>query len=46
MLILSVNELGMNYGYGKLFEDVSFSLNEGEAISIVGPNAYLNKTLK
>ena len=36
MIILDVNKLGVNFGYGQLFEDVSFSLNEGESISIVG----------
>ena len=34
-----VNKLNKNFGYGQLFEGVSFSLNEGESISIVGPNA-------
>ena len=30
MQILSVNNLGINFGYGTLFEEVSFSLNEKE----------------
>ena len=45
MIILDVNKLGKNFGYGQLFEDVSFSLNEGESLSIVGPNGCGKSTL-
>lgn len=45
MIILDVNKLGINYGYGQLFNDISFSLNEGENISIVGPNGCGKSTL-
>lgn len=45
MLILDVSKLEKNFGYGKLFEDISFSLNEGESISIVGPNGCGKSTL-
>lgn len=45
MIILDVNKLEKNFGYGKLFEDISFSLNEGESISIVGPNGCGKSTL-
>lgn len=38
MQILSVNNISKNFGFGRLFSDVSFSLNEGETILIVGPN--------
>ena len=45
MIILDINKLGKNFGYGKLFEDISFSLNEGESISIVGSNGCGKSTL-
>ncbi len=45
MIILDVNKLGINFGYGQLFEDVSFSLNEEESISIVGPNGCGKSTI-
>lgn len=45
MIVLDVNSLSKNYGYGQLFKDVSFSLNDGESISIVGPNGCGKSTL-
>lgn len=45
MIILDINKISKNFGYGQLFEDISFSLNEGESISIVGPNGCGKSTL-
>ena len=45
MLILDVNKLSKDFGFGKLFNNISFSLNEGESISIVGPNGCGKSTL-
>ena len=45
MIILDVNKLSKNFGYGTLFSDLSFSLNEGESISVVGPNGCGKSTL-
>ena len=45
MIILDVNKLSKSFGFGELFKNVSFSLNEGEAISIIGPNGCGKSTL-
>lgn len=45
MLILEVSKVSKNFGYGTLFEDLSFSLNEGEKISVVGQNGCGKSTL-
>ena len=45
MIILDVNKVSKNFGYGQLFSDVLFSLNDGESISIVGPNGCGKSTL-
>jgi len=45
MIILDVNKLSKDFGYGRLFDSVSFSLNEGESISIVGHNGCGKSTL-
>lgn len=45
MIILDVNKLTKNFGFGTLFENLSFSLNEGESISVVGPNGCGKSTL-
>lgn len=45
MLILDVNKLAKNFGYGQLFEDLSFTLNEGESVAIVGPNGCGKSTI-
>lgn len=45
MIILDVNKVAKNFGYGTLFENVSFSLQEGESLSIVGENGCGKSTL-
>lgn len=45
MIILDINKLSKNFGYGRLFDSISFSLNEGESISIVGPNGCCKSTI-
>ncbi|MCL2484013.1 MAG: ATP-binding cassette domain-containing protein, partial [Firmicutes bacterium] len=45
MQVLGVSNVSKNFGYGSLFENVSFSLNEGEKISVVGANGCGKSTL-
>lgn len=45
MLLLSANKVSKNFGYGSILKDVSFSLNSGEILSIVGPNGCGKSTL-
>lgn len=45
MIILDVNKIAKNFGDNQLFKDVSFSLNEGESLAIVGPNGCGKSTI-
>ncbi len=45
MLILDINKVSKDFGYGPIFEELSFTLNEGERISIIGSNGGGKSTL-
>ena len=45
MIILDLNKVNKDFGFGSLFEDVSFAINEGERIAIVGNNGCGKSTL-
>lgn len=44
-MILSVNSLSMSFGDNLLFEDMSFSVEAGDKIGIIGPNGCGKTTL-
>ena len=45
MIILDVNKISKSFGFGELLKDISFSLNEGERVAIVGNNGCGKSTL-
>ena len=38
MIAISVNKLALSFGVSKIFSDVSFALNEGDRLGIIGVN--------
>ncbi len=38
-----INKVSKDFGFGPIFEDLSFSLNEGEKISIIDLTAVANR---
>ena len=45
MIILNVNKVSKSYGFGELLKEISFSVNDGEKIAIVGENGCGKSTL-
>ena len=45
MIILDINKVSKSFGFGKLLDSVSFSINEGERVAIVGQNGSGKSTL-
>jgi len=45
MIVLSVNKLSVAFGAQKLFSNVSFALNEGDRVGIIGVNGCGKSTL-
>ena len=45
MIVLSVNKLSVAFGDETLFSDVSFALNEGDRVGVIGVNGCGKSTL-
>lgn len=45
MALLSVQDLTKSYAHRSLFQDISFSLEEGEHVGLIGPNGAGKSTL-
>ena len=38
MIAISINRLGLSFGTNEIFRDISFALNEGDRLGIIGVN--------
>ncbi|MBQ8140135.1 MAG: ABC-F family ATP-binding cassette domain-containing protein [Clostridia bacterium] len=45
MIAISINRLGLSFGSNEIFKDVSFALNEGDRLGIIGVNGCGKSTL-
>ncbi|MEO0416669.1 MAG: ATP-binding cassette domain-containing protein, partial [Verrucomicrobiota bacterium] len=45
MSVISCSDLSFRYGRARVLEDVSFSVEDGESLAIIGPNGGGKSTL-
>ncbi|MBQ7307431.1 MAG: ABC-F family ATP-binding cassette domain-containing protein, partial [Clostridia bacterium] len=45
MIAINVNNISKNYGFGELFKNLSFVVNEGDRVALIGQNGTGKSTL-